>query len=157
MKRVWQRCTVIALFVAPKIGAMATPPPPPPSYLFSARNVLISDVSKDQAKIASFFADDVTASLNGQSIASGKAAWLNWWANDRSHYYGRTLGSSMGWKDGGVLLVLDQFDTQDNSTSPAPPGDPRPSTRSTFYHFGTDGLIDSVAISEVNSFFQPAR
>ena len=154
----WQRYTgLIALFLAPAASAIASPPPPPPSYVFSARDVLIDAANKNETKIAIFFANDVTATLNGQSIAAGKVAWLKWWANDRSNYYGRTLGFSVGWKDNGVLLVLDQFDTQDNSAIPPPPADPRPSTRSTFYHFGSDGLIHSIAISEVNSFYESTR
>ncbi|USI72935.1 hypothetical protein [Sphingomonas morindae] len=148
---------LIALVSVPAASAMASPPPPPPSYVFSARELLSDAANKDQAKIAAFFANDVSATVNGQPIAQGKSAWLSWWGKDRSNYYGRTLGWSMGWKDNGVLLILDQFDTQDNSTNPPPPGDPRPSTRSTLYHFGTDGLIHSVAISEVNSFYSPAR
>jgi hypothetical protein len=54
-------------------------------------------------------------------------------------------------------LVLDQFDTRNNAVSTPESGDPRPSTRSTFYRFGSDGLIHGVDISEVDSFFTPAR
>jgi hypothetical protein len=132
----------------------ASPPPPPPEYVYEASNVLKDATNKEQTSIAPLFANDVAASLNGKSIASNKDSWLQWWAEDRAHYYGRTLGYSMGWKDDGVLLVLDEYDTQDNASKPPPPGDPRPSTRSTLYHFGSDGLIHSVFISEVNSYMR---
>ncbi|KPF52172.1 hypothetical protein IP65_17365 [Novosphingobium sp. AAP1] len=119
--------------------------------------MLTDAANKDQAKIAKLFASDVVASINGQRIASGKAAWLKWWSNDRSHYYGKTLGTSMGWKGDGALLVLDQFDTQNNAVSTPESGDPRPTTRSTFYRFGPDRLIHAVDISEVDSFYISAK
>lgn len=138
-------------------SAIASAPPPPPPYVSSAGDVLTDAANKDQVKVARFFADDVVASINGQRIASGKATWLTWWSNDRSHYYGKTLGASMGWKGDGALLVLDEFDTQDNAVSTPESGDPRPSTRSTFYRFGSDGLIHAVDIREVDSFFTRSK
>ncbi len=146
----------LSLLALSGVAAASTPPPPPP-YVFSASDVLTNAVNKDQAKIAKFFADDVTASINGQRIATDKASWLKWWAHDRSHYFGKTVGYSMGQKGNGALLVLDQFDTQDYSTNPWPAGDPWPSTRSTFYRFGSDGLIHSVNINEVDSFYRAAK
>lgn len=139
------------------VPAVASAPPPPPPYVAAAGDVLADAANKDQAKIARFFAGDVTVSVNGQRIASGKSAWLKWWSDDRAHYYGKTLGTSAGWKGEGALLVLDQFDTRNNAVSTPESGDPRPSTRSTFYRFGSDGLIHGVDISEVDSFFTPAR
>jgi hypothetical protein len=137
--------------------AMASVPPPPPEYVFDASAVLADAANKDQAKIARFFAEDVTMRINGRRIASGKAAWLKWWTDDRSHYYGKTVGYSMGWKEDGSLLILDQFDTRDNFTSPPPPGGPRFSTRSTLCLFGADGLIHSIDISEAGSYFVIAK
>jgi len=130
--------------------------PPPPAVVFAASDVLIDAANKDQAKVAKFFADDVIASVNGKRIALGKAAWLKWWTADRSHYFGRTVGYSIGRQGDGALLVLDQFDTQDNYTSPPPAGDSRLSTRSTFYGFGPDHLIHLINISEVDSFYTVA-
>lgn len=131
----------------------ASAPPPPPPYVSSASTVLTDAANRDQSKIAKLFADDVVVSINAQRVASGKAAWLKWWTSDRAHYYGRTLGSSAGWKGDGALLVLDEFDTQNNAISTPESGDPRPSTRSNLYLFGSDGLIHSVNISEVDSFY----
>lgn len=138
-------------------SAVASAPPPPPAYVSSASDVLTDAANKDQAKVAKLFAGDVVASINGQRIASGKAAWLKWWSNDRSHYYGKTLGASMGWKGDGALLVLDEFDTQNNAVSTPENGDPRPSTRSTFYRFGSDGLIHAVDVNEVDSFYTASK
>lgn len=144
----------LAMLSAP---ATASAPPPPPPYVASAGDVLTDAANKDEAKVARFFADDVVASINGQRIASGKADWLKWWSSDRSHYYGKTLGVSMGWKGDGALLVLDEFDTQNNAVGTPDMGDPRPSTRSTFYRFASDGLIHAIDISEVDSFFTGSR
>ena len=141
----------------PFAPAVASAPPPPPPYVAAASDVLTDAVNKDQTKIAKLFAADVVATINGQRIASGKPAWLKWWFSDRSRYYGKTLGESMGWKGDGALLVLDEFDTQDNAISTPQNGDPRPSTRSTFYRFGSDGLIHEINISEVDSFYTAAK
>lgn len=141
-------------FVLLCTAAVASVPPPPPFYVFFANQVLSNPKNKNKEHIAKLFADDVIANHNGERIASGKSAWLEWWSIDRSHYFGKTLGSSTGWREGGSLLLVEQFDTQDYaSINPPPLGDPRPSTRSTLYRFSSDGLIHSIDIIEVNSFY----
>jgi hypothetical protein len=134
--------------------ATSSLPPPPQDYVWEASKTLTDATVKDQAAIEPLFADDVVASLNGQRIASGKEAWLKWWSDDRSHFYGATRGYSMGRKGDGVLLVVDQHDVRDNYTSPPPPGDPRWTTRSTLFIFGPDRMIHAVVIAEVDSFFR---
>lgn len=138
-------------------SATASPPAPPPPYVVAAGAVLMDAANKDSAKLAPFIAPDISASLNGERVATGRAAWLSWWSKDRAQYFGRTIGSSMGWNGDGALLILDTFDRQDNAATPPPAGDPRFATRSTFYRFGPDGLVHAIAISEVDSFYTTTR
>ena len=138
------------------VPAVSSTPPPPPEHVWTAGQVLADAAIKERSKVEAFFAEDVVAFLNGERIASGKEAWLRWWSDDRSHFYGRTFGYSMGRQGGGVLIVVDEHDTRDNSTSPPPPGGPRWTTRSTSYTFGADRLIHAIQIAETDSFlFRP--
>ncbi|WP_301075937.1 hypothetical protein [Sphingomonas sp.] len=134
------------------VPAVSSTPPPPPKHVWIAGEVLADAAIKEQSRIEPFFAEDVVAFLNGERIASGKEEWLRWWSDDRSHFYGRTFGYSMGRHGSGVLIVVDEHDTRDHSTRPPPAGGPRWTTRSTSYTFGADRLIHAVQIAETDSF-----
>ena len=138
------------------VPAIAFPPPPPPSYVMDAAPLLIDPKNQNTA-VELIFADDVIAVENGTVVATGKSAWIQWRATERSHYYGRTIGYSYStYSDKvvtGSLLVIDTFDTIDTNSRSGPHYDPRMSTRSTLYSFGQDHLIHSVQMSKVAGFW----
>lgn len=147
-------CMLAAISAQP--SSASTPPPPPP-YVMAAGALLIAPGASNSRALMQIFADDLQATLDGRPLVTGKTAWLRWRESDGKQRFGRTIGYSMGPKGAGVLLVVEQYDHQDHASSLPPPGDARPVTRTTFYRFGTDGLIHRVEISEVDSFFALPR
>jgi len=146
------RSVVAFSLMASAIPAASSSLPPPPEYAWSASKILADASIKDQARVAPLFAEDVQVTKDGKPLAAKKAEWMSFWFKDRKRFFGKTVLYSMGRRDAGVLLVLDQFDTRDDFTNPPPPGEAQWSTRSTLYAFGPDGLVHSVQISEVDSF-----
>lgn len=151
------RCALPLVFACSFVGVgspvMSSPPPPPPEWVWNAGKTLTDASMDDWNKIDALFANDIVVNENGHRVADGKGNWRNLWSKARSHYYGRTLGYSMGWKDFGSLLVFDEYDSANYNAGPPPAGDPRPSTRSILYKFGSDHLIHSVEIANVDAFF----
>lgn len=116
------RRLITSLLLMSAAPLAASPPPPPPAFVVEAGEVLRKPAQADAARIAPFFAADVTVVENGKIVAKGKTAWLVWWTAAMKHYEGRTLGSSEGWSrdvaGGGELMVIDTFDDLDRSTLP---------------------------------------
>jgi hypothetical protein len=151
--------SILALTLA--APAAAAPPPPPRQYVDDAAQILVSPASRDAARFASLFADNVAAFENGQLVAMGKTAWLKWHAASAAHG-SQILGyseSSAGYGSAaGDLLVLETFDTVDRAE--LPPGfvaDPRTATRSTHYEFGPDHRIHAVRIERTGGFWRSPR
>jgi hypothetical protein len=134
-----------ALIGAPFPAAFASPPPPPPEYVVEVGKLLTANENAGTgAQLANYIASDVQVSVNGKLIANGKADWLRQ-EETAKPVGGYVLAYSEGWKNGGSLLVVDEYDAVDRSK--LPPGflaDPRPATRSTLYQFGEDGKIHAI-------------
>jgi len=93
-------------------------------------------------QLANYVADDVRVYVNSKLAADGKADWMRQLAKSRM---GRLLAFSEGWKDGGTLMIVDEYDAADRSNLPPTfVTDPRPETRAALYQFGTDHKIHAI-------------
>lgn len=115
------------------LPAVAAPPPPPPSYVAEVAKLLNgSENASTTDLLAKHVANDVRVYVNDTLVADNKAAWTRRYALlQRQH--GSALAYSEGWKDGGSLMIADQFDTVDRSNLPQDfVADPRYATRAVF-------------------------
>src|SRR5437588_9783596 len=137
--------SAIALVAAPLARAAASPPPPPPQYVMDVATLLTeNEDAGTAARLASFIADDVRVYENAKLVVNGKAAWMRQETNAKISR-GGTLAFSEGWKDGGTLMIVDEYDTVDRSNLPPNfVADPRTATRATLYQFGSDGKIHAI-------------
>lgn len=143
--RIRQCALALALIAAPLVSAAAAPPPPPPEYVFKVAKLLTtSEDAATLAQLSDYVADDLSVDVNGKPVASGKAGWMRYEAAAKISQ-GRVVSYSEGWKDGGTLMIVDEYDTVDRAN--LPPGfvaDPRTATRTTLYQFGHDGKIHAI-------------
>lgn len=159
MRRFTMTLAILALSGA--IPAIAAPPgPPTPGYVFDAEKLLAATPELPSAQVASLFAEDVTVSENGETVARGKTAWLVWRTKQAGEYYGTHWGYSAGYGpnySSGALMILDTFDTFDpkRHMSSGAWTDPRFVTRSILYRFGEDKLIHSVLILDMQGMWEP--
>lgn len=146
--------SVIVLVAAPLTDASASPPPPPPQYVTEVAKLLTDNAREASATpLARYIANDVRLYVNSKLIADGKANWMRQEAKAKQNG-GGMLAYSEGWKQGGSLLIVDQYDTVDRSS--LPPGilaDPRYAVRSTLYQFGNDGKIHSIHTLTADGFW----
>jgi hypothetical protein len=149
--------TLCILSIGIASAALASPPPPPPEYIWADAKVLIAPTGSENAKLASLFADDVTAFQNGAVVAKGRTAWLKWRAkvwSGSDRVLGFSESSAASSDSGGDVMVVDTFDTVDRANlTPGFVADPRWATRSTLYQFGPDHLIHFVRISRIGGFW----
>jgi hypothetical protein len=75
--------------------------------------------------LAQYVANDVRLYVNDKLVAEGKADWIRQEA--KVVIGGGLLGYSEGWKEGGSLLIADQYDIVDRSS--LPPGFMPPAPR----------------------------
>ncbi|WP_294197237.1 hypothetical protein [uncultured Sphingomonas sp.] len=139
------RWVVAAVSLMSGGASFASPGPPPPDYIMASvkRVVPTATATTFDASVADL-APDLTVTVNGETVARDKAAWV---ATER-HRLGkldrRVLSYTLGWDS---ILVLDQYDDH----SDVPPGafsDARPRTRAVRYAFGEDHLVHTIRIVE---------
>lgn len=141
------------LTAIPLRSASAAPPPPPPSYVTEVAALLTANEGAPQTRIADLVADDVKVFVNDRKVAQGKRSWLRY-ASHQPVSAG-LLGYSEGRvQNGGVLAIVDQFDTIDGSNLPKTLiADPRFDTRSTLYEFGADAKIHAIRMLVATGFW----
>lgn len=159
-----KRCLlVVALLATAAGGARAAPPPPPPGYVYSASRALSGVMTPTEvAALAPRFSQDVKVYENGALVADGEVAWLSLAQRELATPQRRVIGlaqSSAGYsKNGGDLLVVDVVDSVDRTNLPSSAiADPRLTTRSFLYQFGSDGLIQVVRIASAGGFWEPVN
>jgi hypothetical protein len=134
--------------------AGAAPPPPPPSYV-TAVATLLTDKGNASAvnRLSNFVADDVRVYVNDRLVADGKPNWMRH-ITAIPPRAGEPLAYSEGWKDGGSLMIVDQYDTIDRSNQPPDfLSDPRYATRTTLYQFAADGKIHVIRAVTADGFW----
>lgn len=141
---------IAALLSVPAIGA---PPPPPPSYIGDlARRIVPTQTDATFDDYTNALADDLTVSIDGVSVASGKPAWI---AIER-HRLGKVDRRVLGYVEGyNAILVIDRFD--DRSDLPASSTmlfDPRYKTRAIQYRIGDDHLVHAIRIVQADGVIQ---
>ena len=127
------------------VPAISSPPPPPPSYVTDlAKRVVPTQTEATFNDYAATFADDLTVSIDGASVASSRAAWI---AKER-HRLGKVDRRVLGYVEGyNSILVIDRYDDRsDLPTSPTMLFDPRYITRAVQYQVGDDHLIHVIRI-----------
>jgi hypothetical protein len=136
-------------------SAIASPPPPPPAFVDDiAKQLLPTQTSASFNRYVGLFADKLTVTLNGNTIAANKADWL---AIEKARL-GKVDRSVYGYAEGrDSILVFDRFD--DLSDEHCPPGgtcvfDPRSLARAVQYQLGPDHLVHSIRIVESDGFLR---
>jgi hypothetical protein len=149
--RLFASAMLLAAAPIPSVGA--SPPPPPPAYVAAVARLLTqSGNSATPGELGDFIAEDVQSYVNGKLVAKGKAQWEQGAA--KAPPSSGLLGYSEGWKDGGTLMIVDQFDSVGRSSLPAGfVADPRYATRSTLYQFGSDGKIHAIRTELTDGFW----
>lgn len=141
------RRRVVPMVMAFAIGgtAHASPGPPPPEYIMAgAAHLVPTPTATTFDGYVAEFAPDVTVTVNGETVARDKAAWVRAERQRLGKVDRRVLNYTPGWDS---ILVLDQYDDR----SDVPPGvlaDPRYRTRAIRYAFGDDHLIHAIRIVE---------
>lgn len=143
----------LLLLLAPAV--QAAPPPAPPEYVYHARQILTAAGGADVVTLAPLFADDLTISENGKTLASGKDAGVKLLAASMRGKARRVVLYSEG---DGDLMVVDTWDTVDRANLPPTfIADPRMAARSTLYQFGDDQRIHAVRIMSATGFWAVPR
>jgi hypothetical protein len=151
---------LLAGLLASSIGgfANASPPPPPPQIIENiAEQLLPTPTTPSFGAYSSLFANDLTVTMNGRTLAANKGEWL---AIERARL-GKIDRFVYGFAaDRDSVLILDRFD--DQTDEHCPPGhkclfDPRWVARAVRYEIGADHLVHHMRILQTNSIMQTPR
>lgn len=151
MKAMFKMCGIAAAVASLTHIAAASPPPPPPTFIDElAQRIVPTQTTGSFDQYTSALADDLTISINGALVTSGKAAWI---AAER-HRLGKVDRRVLAFVEGhDSILVIDRYD--DRSALPTSPGllfDPRYKTRAVQYSVGSDHLVHAIRILDVDGF-----
>jgi hypothetical protein len=138
--------------------ANASPPPPPPRIIQNiAEKLLPTPNTTSFGAYSGLFANDLTVTMNGRTVAANKGEWL---AIERARL-GKIDRFVYGFAaDNDSVLILDRFD--DHTDEHCPPGDkcvfdPRWVARAVRYEIGADHLVHHMRILQTNSIMQTPR
>jgi hypothetical protein len=138
--------------------ANASPPPPPPQIIQNiAEQLLPTPTRSTFGAYSALFANDLTVTMNGRTLAANKEEWLT----IEKARLGKIDRFVYGFAaDHDSVLILDRFD--DQTDEHCPPGDkcvfdPRWVARAVRYDIGADHLVHHMRILQTNSIMQTPR